>query len=157
MRTLFLSSGGLNENTAGVFWEYDLSLLLSAGHERTYSGYIQDIPVPLRLMSAEELNQYDVIVFGGGNAGTLISEVNRTGLYAPLKKAIENGLIYLGISAGSMIAAGNFADGLGYLTNPIIPHAEDGMPCGEVPEEGLLKLTDGQAVLIQGERMEIIG
>ena len=32
-----------------------------------------------------------------------------------LKQAIENGLVYLGISAGSMIAAGNFAAGLGYL------------------------------------------
>ena len=32
-----------------------------------------------------------------------------------LKQAIENGLVYLGISAGSMIAAGNFATGLGYL------------------------------------------
>lgn len=199
----FLSSSGLNENTARVFWEcvkkepadtkaiiipsaavgndsaregiavcverlmnmgislenifiYDLSLLLSAGYERTYSNYIQDIPTPLRLMSAEELNQFDIIVFCGGNASTLLNEVNRTGLSDPLKQAIENGLIYLGISAGSMIAARNFADGLGYLTNEFVPHAEKGTPCGEVPQEGLIALVDGQVVFINGEEKEII-
>lgn len=110
----------------------------------------------LRLMSAEELNQFDIIVFCGGNASMLLNEVNRTGLSDPLKQAIENGLIYLGISAGSMIAAGNFADGLGYLTNEFVPHAEKDTPCGEVPKEGLIALADGQVVLINGEEKEII-
>lgn len=203
MKTLFLSSSGLNENTTRVFWEcikkepantkaifvptaavgndgaregiavcverlinmgislknifiYDLSLLLSVGYERTYSNYIQDIPAQLRLMRAEELKQYDIIVFCGGNANTLLHEVNRTGFSDPLKQAIENGLIYLGISAGSMIAAGNFADGLGYLANPFIPHAENAIPCGEVPKDGSIALADGQVVLIKGDRKEII-
>lgn len=203
MRTLFLSSGGLNENTARIFWEcvgkdpadtkaifvpsaavvndgaregiiicaerlmnmgiplnnifmYDLALLLSKGYQRTYSSYVKDIPAQFRLMSAEELNQYDIIVFCGGNAGTLLNEVNRTGFSVPLKHAIENGLIYLGISAGSMIAAGNFANGLGYLTNPLRPHAETGISCGEVPREGLIELADEQVVLIKGEHKEII-
>lgn len=40
---------------------YDLSLLVSDGYERTYSGYVQDIPASLRLMSVAELNQFDVI------------------------------------------------------------------------------------------------
>ena len=203
MRTLFLSSSGLNEKTSGVFWEcigkepantkaiyvpsaavendsaregiivcmerlmnmgiplnnillYDLALLLSEGYQRTYSGYIKDIPAQLRLMSVQELNQYDIIVFGGGNASILLDEVNRTGFNEPLKQAIENGLVYLGISAGSMIAAGNFTEGLGYLKNPLIPHAEIGISCGEVPKDGVIELADGQVVLIKGERQEII-
>lgn len=203
MRTLFLSSGGLNEKTTRVFWEcidkepastkvifvpsaavendgaregiivcmerlmnmgiplnniliYDLTLLISDGYKRTYSSYITDVPAQLRLMSTEELNQYDIIVFGGGNAGILLNEVNRTGFSEPLKQAIENGLVYLGISAGSMIAAGNFADGLGYLTNPLIPHAEKGISCGKVPKDGSIELADDQVVVIKGERQEII-
>ena len=91
MRTLFLTSNGLNENTSCVFWNcinknpadtkvifvpstsirndsikegivvcverlmnmgipfeniliYDLSLLVSKGYKRTYSGYVQYIP-----------------------------------------------------------------------------------------------------------------
>ena len=171
MRTLFLTSSGLNEKTTPLFWEcvgkepidtkailvpsaavendgaregiivcmerlmnmgipanniliYDLALLLSDGYKRTYSSYVRDIPAQLRLMNALELAQYDVIAFCGGNARRLMDEVNRTGLSEPLKQAIEKGLVYLGISAGSMIAAGNFADSLGYLANPLIPHAE---------------------------------
>ena len=135
---------------------YDLALLLSIGYERTYSSYLKDIPAQLRLMSVEELNQYDIIVFCGGDANALLNEVKRTGFSEPLKRAIENGLIYLGISAGSMIAAGNFADGLGYLTNPLIPHTEKGIPCGEVPKDGLIELSDGQVVLIKGDHKEIM-
>ena len=203
MRTLFLTSSGLNEKTTSLFWEcvgkepidtkailvpsaavendgaregiivymerltnmgipvnniliYDLALLLSDGYKRTYSSYVRDIPAQLRLMNALELAQYDVIAFCGGNARTLMDEVNRTGLSEPLKQAIEKGLVYLGISAGSMIAAGNFADSLGYLANPLIPHAEKGSPCGEISKEGLIELADGQTVLIRGECQEII-
>ena len=63
-------------------------------------------------MSVAELNQFDVIVFSGGDAAILLSELNRTGLSDKIKQAVENGLVYFGISAGSMVAAGNFSDGL---------------------------------------------
>lgn len=203
MRTLFLTSSGLNDNTSYVFWDcinkdpadtkvifvpsasirndcakegivvcverlmsmgipfenilmYDLSLLVSDGYERTYSGYVQDIPASLRLMSVAELNQFDVIVFSGGDAAILLGELNRTGLSDKIKQAVENGLVYFGISAGSMVAAGNFSDGLGYLENPIIPHSDSGISCGEVSEDGPIYLSDGQTVLIKGERKTII-
>ena len=203
MRTLFLTSNGLNENTSRVFWDcinkapedtkvifvpsaairndsaregivvcverlmnmgipfeniliYDLALLVSGGYERTYSDYVQAIPASLRLMNVEELNQFDVIVFGGGDAALLLSELKRTGLSDKIKQAIENGLIYLGISAGSMVAAGNFSDGLGYLENPIIPHADNGISCGEVPNDEPIYLQDGQTILIKGEEKIII-
>lgn len=202
MRNLFLTSSGLNEKTAALFWEcigkepvntkailvpsaavgndgaregilvcierlanmgiplhnillYDLAYLLSDGYKRTYSSDIDDIPVPFRLMTAQELTQYDMIVFCGGNARTLLSEINRTGFAKPLKQAVENGLVYLGISAGSMVAAGNFSDGLGYLANPLIPHAEKESPRGEIPKNDWIELADGQMVWIKGERQEI--
>ena len=191
MRTLFLTSSGLNEKTMVLFWKcigkepintkailvpsaavgndgaregiivcmerlmnmgipmnniliYNLAFLLSDGYKRTYSSYISDIPVPFRLMSVQELTQYDMIAFCGGNAHTLLSEINRTGL------------VYLGISAGSMIAAGNFSDGLGYLANPLIPHAEKESPFGDISKNDLIELADGQTVLIKGNRQEII-
>ena len=112
MRTLFLSSSGLNEKTTALFWQYirkepintkaimvpsaavgndnaregiivcverlmsmgiplnniliyNLTYLLSNGYKRTYSDYVRNIPVQFRLMSAPELNQYDIIVFCG--------------------------------------------------------------------------------------------
>lgn len=135
---------------------YDLALLLSGGYKMTYLSYIKNIPAQLRLMSAKELNQYDIIVFCGGNASILLNEVNRTGFSEPLKQAIENALIYLGISAGSMIAAGNFSNGLGYLTNPLKPYAQKGIQCGAVPKDGLMESTDEQVVLIKGDCKNII-
>ena len=203
MRTLFLSSSGLNENTSIEFWKcikkdpadtkvifvpsaavgtdgaregialcveglmnmgipfeniliYDLSLLISENYKRTYSCYVQNIPTPIRLMSVEEINQYDAIVFCGGDASRLLNEVKRTGFSTPLKQAVENGLIYLGVSAGSMIAAGNFPDGLGYLTNPIIPHAEEGTSCATLSSDEPVKMVDGQVIVIKGDKKEII-
>ena len=55
-----------------------------------------------------------------------------------------------------MVAAGNFADGLRYLTNPLIPHAEKGNSCGEVPKNGVIELADGQVVFIHGEHQEVV-
>ena len=122
MRTLFLTSSGLNEKTMVLFWKcigkepintkailvpsaavgndgaregiivcmerlmnmgipmnniliYNLAFLLSDGYKRTYSSYISDIPVPFRLMSVQELTQYDMIAFCGGNAHTLLSDI----------------------------------------------------------------------------------
>ena len=136
---------------------YHLGFLLSHGYARTYSSYIQEIPMPFRLMNAQEIMQYDMIVFCGGNARTLLQEINRTGFAGPLKQAVANGLVYLGISAGSMIAAGNFADGLGFLPNPLVPHAATGSPDGRVSSKELIALADGQAVCIQGGQVEIVG
>ena len=201
MRTLFLTSSGLNEKTMVLFWKcigkepintkailfssaavgndgaregiivcmerlmnmripmnniliYNLAFLLSDGYKRTYSSYISDIPVPFRLMSVQELTQYDMIAFCGGNAHTLLSEINRTGFSA--KASNREWIGVSGISAGSMIAAGNFSDGLGYLANPLIPHAEKESPFGDISKNDLIELADGQTVLIKGNRQEII-
>ena len=51
----------------------------------------------------------------------LCREMSRTGFDRILNNAIKNGLIYVGISAGSMYAAGNLTDGLHIIDNPIIP------------------------------------
>ncbi len=106
MRTLFLTSSGLNDNTSYVFWDcinkdpadtkvifvpsasirndsakegivvcverlmsmgipfekilmYDLSLLVSDGYERTYSGYVQDMTYDLLAINADSYNGFD--------------------------------------------------------------------------------------------------
>ena len=177
MRTLFLTSSGLNEKTMVLFWKcigkepINTKAILvpsaAVGNDGAREGIIvcmerlMNMGIPMnniliRLMSVQELTQYDMIAFCGGNAHTLLSEINRTGFSKPLKQAIENGLVYLGISAGSMIAAGNFSDGLGYLANPLIPHAEKESPFGDISKNDLIELADGQTVLIKGNRQEII-
>ena len=55
-----------------------------------------------------------------------------------------------------MIAAGNYADGLGYLANPIIPHAKNECPYGEIQGNTLIELADGQTIFINGDEQKII-
>ena len=68
---------------------------------------------------------------------------------------MERGLVYVGVSAGSIMAAQNLPDNLGYLPRGLAVHCESGSPCGELPE-GTVYLTNAQAVRLVGEDMEII-
>ena len=60
-------------------------------------------------------------------------------------------LVYVGISAGSMYAAGNLDDGLNIINNPIIPHW-NGTKIIELPDFGeAIKIVDGQAVYVEDD------
>lgn len=135
---------------------YNLELILSKGYQRTYSAYVTDEPIVSRLMSTEELKKFDAVFVGGGDSAVLCREMVRTGFDCVLEQAVNAGLVYVGISAGSMYAAGNLKNGLNIIPNPIIPHwiGEKlmNMPidCGEI------QLADGQAVYIEGHHICII-
>ena len=137
---------------------YDLRLLLSQNHTKTYSQGVEDssLPPQARLMSADELKKYDAILFCGGNATILLDELYRTGFNQPLIEAVDNGLFYIGVSAGSMIAAGNLPDGLRFVQNPITPHCENRVPCGALPADTEICLADNQAVWVSGDDAVII-
>ena len=134
---------------------YHLGYVLSKGYKRTYSAGITDVPAQCRLLTAEELSAYDMILVCGGYTDHLMQEMTRTGFTEPLKAAVENGLFYVGVSAGSMVAAGNYPEALHFIDNALIPHCPEGTPCGTLPESEVL-LTDGQAVWITNSGAEII-
>lgn len=135
---------------------YNLKYLLSKDYCRTYSGEVGNLPQEFRLMSVEELKEFDAIVFCGGDARLLIDEINRTGFDSVLSCAVEEGLFYIGISAGSMVAAGNFDTGLNYINNPVIVHCEQGTECGEIKQMDEIYLTNEQAVWIEGDTACVI-
>ena len=135
---------------------YHLGYLLSKDYNPTYLSDIPTIPSFLRLLSAEEMNEFDVLFFLGGEAIPLLDEINRTGFNEIIHQAIKNGMFYIGASAGSMIAAGNLQNGLGYVKNHIEVHCEKGTPCGDLPKEGTIYLTDAQAIWINGDVTQII-
>lgn len=91
---------------------YDLRYILSKNYSRTYSSNLTQIPPIFRLLSVDDMREYDVLLFSGGDASVLLDEINRTGFNEVIAQAIENGLFYLGISAGSMVAAGNMPNNL---------------------------------------------
>lgn len=130
---------------------YNLNALFTVPYKRTYSSYVDEMKQPpiFHMITDEELAEFDTILFTGGDPATLLKEVHRTGFAEIVKRAVENGLLYVGVSAGSMIAAGNLPDGLGYLGNPIIPHCDTGSASGPVNDDSPIQLTDDQAVWIK--------
>lgn len=129
---------------------YNLELNVSRDYPRTYSAYIQELPMVSRLLTLDELQRFDVVFVSGGDCAVLCREMKRTGFDQVLREGISRGVIYVGISAGSMYAAGNLEDGLRILPHVLIPHwtgpAMEELPDGA--EE--IRLKDGQAVYIAG-------
>lgn len=131
---------------------YELRHLISQGCNTAQSN----LPRHFRLLSVEEMGEYDAIYFCGGDEAHLLTEVNRTGFKAVLKTAIENGLFYIGTSAGAVIAAKNLPNNLGFIENHLYVHCAKGTPCGKLPADQDIYLTDQQAVWIEGDNYEII-
>lgn len=140
------SAGILREN----IFIYELRYLTSQGH------YKSDIPQHFRLLTVEEMSKYDAIYFCGGDEAHLLNEVNRTGFKEILKSAVESGLFYIGTSAGSVIAAKNLPNNLGFIEKYLYVHYEEGTPCGKLPTNKDIYLTDRQAIWIEGDNYEII-
>lgn len=135
---------------------YNLELLLSKGYERTYSSYIEEIPMVAKLLTAEELKAFDAVFVSGGDSAVLCREMVRTGLNNTIKKAINNGLIYVGISAGSIYAAGNLDEGLHIISNAIIPHWSGDKRIDLPSDSSDIPLTDGQAIYIESNKIILI-
>ena len=144
----------------GILFEnilvYDLRYLPSKDYSRRCPADSRYIPRQYRPLEDYEMMEYDALVFSGGDAEVLLGEVNRTGFGRQVKYAVEQGVFYLGISAGSMIAAANIPGNLGYIENALYVHCENGTPCGPVPRAGEVFLTNSQAIWICGDSSQII-
>ena len=135
---------------------YNLELILSKDYQRTYSSYVTTPFMITRLLTVEELRQFDAIFVSGGESTVLCREMVRTGFDRILDDALGNGLVYVGISAGSMYAAGNLAEGLHVIDNPIIPHWNGSETTALPNGKDEIKLADGKAVYVGDNYMSVI-
>lgn len=110
-------------------------------------------------MSARELRNYDVVYLCGGSPEYLIDRINETGFDASLKDFIEQNGIVVGVSAGSIIFAGNMPDNLGLLKCGLDVHCEnnDCEECGETDfSKDRIRLGNDQAMILEDSRAYII-
>ena len=135
---------------------YNLELILSQGYDRTYSSYVKEPFMLARLLTDEEIKMFDAVFVGGGDASVLCREMNRTGFDKTLEKAINDGLVYVGISAGSMYAAGNLETGLHIIDNPLIPHCNEEIITELTNSKDEIRLNDGRAVYITEDSISVI-
>ena len=135
---------------------YNLELILSKGYKRTYSAYVKKEHIACRLLTTDELKKFDAVFVSGGESTVLRREMVRTGFDCVLEQAVNDGLVYVGISAGSMYAAGNLDDGLKIIPNPIIPHWVGDKLVSLPIDSKEIQLADGQAVYIEGYNICLI-
>ena len=112
-----------------------------------------------RPMAEEELQAFDVVYFTGGRTQYLLDRINDTGFDKTLARFVARGGIYLGVSAGSLIAANNLPHNLGYIDAELHVHAQTGTPHGMVtPCAGLsIYLTNQDALLLLDDTAQILG
>lgn len=100
--------------------------------------------------------EYDAIFVCGGYSEFLLRQMNRTGFDAIVKESVEQGLFYIGMSAGSMVAAGNFDMGLRIIENSLQVHQNVGTPSGNILHDETILLSDTQAVYVSDGQKVII-
>lgn len=107
-------------------------------------------------MTLNEIKKYHAVYFTGGDPKYLLSRINDVGFASVLKKYVESGGIYVGVSAGSIIAANNMPDNLGFLKNKVYVHVETGTSSRQIDDESPISLSSNTAVLINGDSKKVI-
>ena len=104
-----------------------------------------------KLLSQNEINKYDAIYVCGGSTKYLVDRIYEMNFKPILNKYIENGGIYIGVSAGSIAASGNYKNGLGLIENNLEVHCETGTENERITANNNISLTDNQAIFINGK------
>lgn len=112
-----------------------------------------------RAMPRSALRAHDAVYFCGGDSDYLIRRINDSGFRRRLLGFVRSGGVYVGVSAGSCVAARNVKRGLAFVDVALRVHCEQGARPGPLANagDGGVCLTNRQAILIDGERQEIVG
>ena len=122
------------------------------------------------------LDEIDVIYVEGGNTFYLIDKVRKTGFDKKIKEMVERGIVYVGASAGSILAGPNIDmtnpethddfgvtdyTGLNLTDKVICPHfnKKDEAFIDRFKSKNndeVIRLNDGQALVVLGNQEEII-
>ena len=70
-----------------------------------------------KLLTQDEVNKYNAIYVCGGSTKYLVDRIAELNFKPIIDKYIENGGIYIGVSAGSVAASGKYEKGLELIKN----------------------------------------
>lgn len=102
-----------------------------------------------RVLSANEFGLNDAIYFCGGSSKYLLKRINKIELASPMLEFVKNGGVYVGVSAGSIVAASNLKNNLGHIDCELSVHASIGDDAGVLDMTMCSKISvaDNQAIL----------
>ena len=106
-------------------------------------------------MIEEEMNKYDAIYVCGGSTKHLISRMSEIDFKKSIEYYLNNGGIYVGVSAGSVCASGKYENNLGFIKNALDVHCNVGTENGIINTDEKICLTNNQAIYIDDEIAEI--
>jgi len=95
-------------------------------------------------ISKEEITKYDAIYVCGGSTKKLVSRIIELNMVDIFNYYINNGGIYIGVSAGTLVAH----NPLNFISNNLDVHCEVGSNNGLITNNDDINLTDKQAILI---------
>lgn len=108
-----------------------------------------------KLLTQDEINKYNAIYVCGGSTKYLVDRIDELNFKPIIDKYIENGGIYIGVSAGSVAASGKYEKGLGLIKNIVDVHCDKGNDNGLIKNENMVCLTDNQAIYINDDESVI--
>jgi len=153
IKVMFIPTAAITEEQKAIVPLCKNDLLNAGVLERNIITYDLD-----RIISCEEICNFNAIYVCGGNTQHLLNKINDTEFYVPLKEFLDNGGVYVGVSAGSIVAAKNLPNNLGYINCTLSVHCKDGTECGQVDTSECpnIKLTNNQAIIIIDSYISII-
>ena len=113
---------------------------------------VYDMHKPL---SKEEIKKYDAIYMCGGKTKYLVERLNEDNHKELINYFIENGGVYVGVSAGSTCSCGKYENGLNFIKNKLEVHQENGSNNGPILNDDTIYLTNNQAILLTDNELEI--
>ena len=128
-------------------------------------------------LKISELNKYDILYVCGGNTFYLLHKIKEIKFDEKIRKAVENGLMYIGVSAGSIVVgptietAGPFDEndigienfkGMNFIEDIIIPHYNEKRieiveGFRKTMKNNIITITDNQALIVCEDTYQIIG
>lgn len=109
-----------------------------------------------KLIDLSELLTYDVVYVCGGDTKYLVQRMQEIGFKESIETYLSEGGIYIGVSAGSVAACGNYKNGLHFIKNKIDVHCEIGSKNGCVLSNEDIFLTNSQAILMKDNDIFVI-
>ena len=84
----------------------------------------------------------------GGSTRKLVDRIYELNMKDIFDYYINNGGIYIGVSAGSVCASGKYPNGLMFIDNVLDVHCDNGTSNGIIMNNDDIYLTDNQAIYI---------
>ena len=153
IQALFIPTAAIDEDARAVLPKCRKDVLDLGVPEAHITDYDLDRP-----LAPAELAGYGLLYVCGGNTSHLAARMRAQGFAQALPAFFAAGGVYVGVSAGSLVAAGNCPGGLGLAAATLRVHR----PCGATPgpidpaAPLCLDLTNAQALRLEGGRADIL-